>query len=52
MNELEIDADAPRERLEELKQLADDHCPVSGASRTPSTCAYSSRLRGGARSRL
>jgi len=24
---LEIDADAPREKLEELKQLADDHCP-------------------------
>jgi len=24
---LEIDADAPREKLEEFKQLADDHCP-------------------------
>ena len=24
---LEIDADAPREQLEALKQLADDHCP-------------------------
>ncbi len=24
---LEVDADAPREKLEELKQLADDHCP-------------------------
>ncbi len=24
---LEVDADAPREQLEELKRLADDHCP-------------------------
>ena len=24
---LEVDADAPREQLEALKQLADDHCP-------------------------
>ena len=24
---LEVDSDAPREQLEELKRLADDHCP-------------------------
>lgn len=24
---LEVDADAPREKLEELKKLADEHCP-------------------------
>ena len=32
---LDVDADAPREKLEELKQLADDHCPGVWCVRNP-----------------
>ena len=32
---LEVDADAPREKLDELKRLADDHCPGVYCVRNP-----------------
>ncbi len=32
---LEVDADAPREKLEELKRIADDHCPGVYCLRNP-----------------
>ena len=33
--ELEVDADAPAERLEEIKRIADDHCPGVYCVRNP-----------------
>ena len=32
---LEVDADAPREKLEELKRIADEHCPGVYCVRNP-----------------
>jgi uncharacterized OsmC-like protein len=32
---LEVDADAPREKLEELKRIADEHCPGVYCLRNP-----------------
>lgn len=32
---LEVDADAPAERLQELKDIADDHCPGAFCVRNP-----------------
>jgi uncharacterized OsmC-like protein len=33
--QLEVDADAPREKLEELKRIADEHCPGVYCVRNP-----------------
>jgi hypothetical protein len=32
---LEVDADAPAQRLEEIKRIADDHCPGAYCVRNP-----------------
>ncbi len=32
---MEVDADAPREKLEELKRIADEHCPGVYCVRNP-----------------